>query len=316
MMVRWLIACTLVALSTGCGADRPRPPSAAETTGSTTTAATTIRVGGKPCGVVVADAKVWVSNFDDDTVQWIDPATGKASAPVGVGSQPCGLAVGAGSLWVENFGSGDVTRLDQATGKVQATVKVGGQPYDVAFSTGAAWVTDWADGTVSRIDATTNQRSVVTVGGQPTGIAPSAGKLWVALGTADSVLSIDARSRKVEKRIALPSAATWTAYDDKAVWISMRDSGDVVRIDTSTGTVVATMHLDGVPQDGAVLGDDVWVPTKSGEVFRLGIGDNAVSGPWPTGVTNPFVLAGDAGTLWLPDFAGSDVTRLPVSSLR
>ena len=310
MMVRWLIATTLVALCTGCGADGPRPPAAVETT-----EAATIKVGSKPCGVVVADAKVWVSNFDDGTVQWIDPVTNRASAPVGVGSQPCGLAVGAGSLWVENFGSDDVTRLDLATGKVQATVPVGDQPYDVAFSLGSAWVTDWADGTVSRIDAATNQRSVVEVGGAPTGIAPSAGKLWVALGTANSVVSIDARSGKVEKRIVMPSPATWTAYDEKAVWISMRDTGDVVRIDTTTGTVVATMHLGGVPQDGAVLGDDVWVPTKSGEVFRLRIADNAVSGPWPTGVTNPFVLAGEGGTLWLPDYAGSDVTRLPVDSL-
>jgi YVTN family beta-propeller protein len=307
-MFRVLVGCALVASCVACGGS-------GQPHGSDDGAKPVrIKVGQMPCGVVVADGKVWVTNYGDDTLQSIDPKTNRASAPIKVGDQPCGVASGAGSIWVENFGSNDVTRVDAATGQPQATVKVGGQPYDVAFSEGAAWVTEWADGTVSRIDATTNKRTVVSTGGSPTGIAPSAGKLWVPLG-GTGVVGIDAASGKVATRLTMPSTAAWTAYTDTAVWVSLRDAHEVVRIDTTTGKVAATMKVGGTPQDAAVLGDAVWVPTREGSVFRIGATDDTVSGPWPTGVGNPFVLSAADGTLWLPDYAGSKVTRIEASSL-
>jgi YVTN family beta-propeller protein len=46
---------------------------------------------------------VWVSNYGDDTLQWIDPATNQPGPPITVGAAPCGLALGAGSVWVETI---------------------------------------------------------------------------------------------------------------------------------------------------------------------------------------------------------------------
>ena len=58
---------------------------------------------------------VWVSNYGDDPLVWIDPATGAVSAPIPTGDQPCGLAYGAGSIWVEDYGSDEVTRVNATT---------------------------------------------------------------------------------------------------------------------------------------------------------------------------------------------------------
>ena len=134
-----------------------------------------IRLGRRPCGVAAGQGRVWVSNFVDGTVQWVDAASHRPSAPIPVGRQPCGIALGAGSVWVENFGSANVTRIDAATGQVLATIGVGGQPYDVTFAAGAVWVTDWADDTVSRIDPATNARTVIATGDRPAGIVAAGG---------------------------------------------------------------------------------------------------------------------------------------------
>src|SRR6188768_755156 len=54
-----------------------------------------VTTGRKPCGVVGAEGKIWVSNYGDSTLVSIDPATGEVDQPIEVGAQPCGLAYGA-----------------------------------------------------------------------------------------------------------------------------------------------------------------------------------------------------------------------------
>ncbi|HEX2307447.1 MAG TPA: hypothetical protein VHI14_03900 [Jatrophihabitantaceae bacterium] len=276
-----------------------------------------ITVGTQPCGVVASRQRIWVSNYGDNTLQWLDPSTGKPGKPIKVGLSPCGVALGAGSVWVENYGDSSLTRVNATTGAVQRTITTGNQPYDVAFLDGAAWVTDYLDGTVSRIDAITNKRTVVPTGGQPTGIAPSHGSLWVTLGTANQVVQIDAASTRVVKRLTVPGRPTWTAFTDDAVWISQTANGDVVRIDTANATIAKTIHLGAarVPQDGAVVAGGVWVPCADGSLFRIDVGTDAVTGPWPTNDGNPFVLDGHGSTLWAPDYRGTTVAKIDITKL-
>lgn len=272
-------------------------------------------MGSKPCGVLVTPSTVWVSNYADGTLVAVDRATGVVRTTVEVGSQPCGLAQGAGSVWVEDYGSSELTRVDERTGRVLSTVEVGASPYDVTFGAGAAWVSDNLDGTVSRVDATTGRRTVVRTGGNPVGIVFAGGAVWVGLGTTE-VARIDPRASKVTDRVATAPGAGWTAADGDDLWVMNGTAGSVTHIDTGTRAVVRTVSVGGTPLDGDADGGAVWVPLKDGRVVRLDAATDRLTGVWPTGVANPFVLDADADELWTADFNGTDLTRFEVASLR
>ncbi len=59
------------------------------------------------------------------------------------------------------------------------------------------------------------------------------------------------------------------------------------------------------PADGSVVAGVAWVPDQDGDLYA--IRDGALTGPWPTGLANPFVLAGYRGRIWVVDFLGTDV---------
>jgi YVTN family beta-propeller protein len=278
-----------------------------------------IALGTKPCGIVVAGQRVWVSNYGDGTLQSIDRGTRVASEPIEVGTGPCGVAVGGGSVWVENYGSDDVTRVDEDSGRVIATVKVGASPYDVAYAAGAAWVTDFAEGTVSRIDARTNKRRVITTGGQPAGIAAVGGAVWVALSDSGNVLRIDEHTSKVTDTIRAGLSAVWTAYAGDSLWVtgtSIRGViGTVTRINTRSRRAVATIKVGPKPADGVVVGGAVYVPDQTGDIYRIDAATNTVTAKVPSGVDNPFVITGDRDELWAANFAGTEAVRIDLNRL-
>jgi YVTN family beta-propeller protein len=306
----------------GCGgsSDDPGQPDAASDspstspTSSATTAAPTrapyavarITTGSAPCGILGVDGAVWVSNFGDDNLVRIDPATGTVGAPIPTGDQPCGLASGSGSIWVEDYGSDEVTRVSAADGSVEATYKVGASPYDVTFADGAAWVTNWGDGSVSRIDAASGKVTEIETGGTPIGIAPAAGKVWVGAG-AQGIVSIDTKTSKVVDEIGTSDLAGWTAYDGDHVWINVGPS--VVDVDATTGKAGPPIALGAKPEDGTVVGGDVWVGDRSGVLYRFPeSGGPAVEVPSTVG--DPFVAAELDGKLWVVDFSGTDVVQI------
>jgi YVTN family beta-propeller protein len=326
-LFRLVLTASILATGAACAPSAPtgeRPPAASSAAPLELPVRARVHMGHLPCGVLVTPTRVWVSNYGDDTVQWIDPATNQAGPPIAVGHSPCGLAVGAGSVWVENYQSDTVTRLDAGTGAVQATIGVGRAPYDVTFTAGAAWVTDWGSGTVSRIDATTNRRTAITTGGNPTGIVAAAGRLWVALGGAAldragrsyTIAAIAPANGAVTDRLNAGQRPTWTATDGTGVWISDQATDSVIRVDATTRTVVGTQRLGAaVPLDGDRAGGAIWVPDKSGLLFRIDPASGRVLGRYRSGVATPFVISGDATSLWAVDYTGTDVVRLDVSTL-
>lgn len=321
-LARYLPAALLaVALVAGCGGSDPATPSGGRSSAGSPSPApgpayvtARVAVGTKPCGIQQAGDRVWVSNYGDGTLQWIDRGTGAAGPPVEVGDEPCGVAVGGGSVWVENYGSNNLTRVDQRTGAVLATVDVGTAPYDVAFARGAAWVTDYYDGTVSRVDAATNRRTVVRVGGQPAGIAPVAGGLWVAR-TDGKVVRIDARTARVTDRLTAGAGASWTAYDGTDLWVSNGQAGTVTRIDAVRRTVVATVPVGPNPLDGVVVDGQVYIPTKDGRIYRVDPASNTVTATFRSTVANPFVITGGDGDLWAADYLGTEAVRIDLAAV-
>jgi len=80
---------------------------------------------------------VWVTNQSDDTVNRIDPATGKVTRKVQVGGHPDGIAVGPHAVWVANGEDGTVTQIDPATGQPSGPVSVGSGPAGIAITRAA-----------------------------------------------------------------------------------------------------------------------------------------------------------------------------------
>ena len=275
-----------------------------------------IPIGVKPCGIVATPQTVWVSVYGASTVRAIDVATNRPGPDIPVGQHPCGVALGGDSLWVENYGSNDVTRVDVATGKVLATVKVGALPYDVCYAFGAAWVTDYGSGTVSRIDPTTNTRTAITTGGQPTGIVGVGGAVWVALGADGTVARIDPATLAVTDRVKVGASADWTAAAGTTLWVTDAPDLAVARVDTAARTLVGTGRTATVPVDGDQAAGAVWIPTRSGGLYRIDPATGAMSGPFASGAGFPFVVAGSGDALWAADYLGTDVLRLDATRIR
>jgi YVTN family beta-propeller protein len=269
-----------------------------------------VATGHKPCGILGVDGTVWVSNYGDDTLVTVDPATGELSEPVPTGDAPCGLAYGAGSVWVEDYGSDQVTRVSAAGGTVEATYDVGSQPYDVTFAAGAAWVTNYGDGTVSRIDARTGTVTSIETGGTPIGIAPAHGKVWVGLGV-EGIAAIDTATGTVSDKVGTTDKAGWTAYDDDHVWVNVGPS--VVQLDPATATVTRTVAVGDRPLDGTVADGRVWVGDggAGGDLYWFPVdGEDTQAQSVSSTVHNPFVAAELDVQLWVVDFLGTEVVHL------
>jgi YVTN family beta-propeller protein len=319
----WLASLSLLLVACGSGDGSagagPAGSGASSTTVASPSSSTTadpayvaarVSTGTKPCGILGVDGTVWVSNYGDDDLVTVDPATGQVGKPVKTGGDPCGLAFGAGSIWVEDYGSDQVTRVSVADGKVQTTYDVGSQPYDVTFAGGAAWVTNYSDGTVSRIDAATGKVSVVQTGGTPIGIAPAGGKVWVGLGS-EGIAAIDTRTARVTDTIPTDDQAGWTAYDEDHVWVNVGRT--VVQIDPATAAVTRTVTVGERPLDGTVANGRVWVGDggAEGDLYSFPVdGNDTTARSVPSSVQNPFVAAELDGQLWVVDFLGTDVVRI------
>jgi hypothetical protein len=296
----------------GCGSDEAHTPEARTSSPAAGPSeappyvVARVTTGSQPCGILGVDGAVWVSDFRDATLVRVDPSSGAVGAPATTGSEPCGLAAGAGSIWVEDYGSDEVTRVSIADGIVQATYDVGHQPYDVTFAAGAAWVTNYSSGSVSRIDARSGTVTEIETGGTPIGIAPAHGKVWVGAGDA-GIVAIDTRTSKVTDTIPTGGQAGWTAYDADHVWVNVDDT--VVEVDAATGKAAPGIQVGTKPEDGTVVGGDVWVPDRSGDLYRVPVAGGPAT-TVPSTVGNPFVAAELDGMLWLVDFAGTDVVGI------
>jgi streptogramin lyase len=71
----------------------------------------TVRTRGQASGVLVTASAVWLSNYDEATVNRLDPTRNAIVATYRVGEQPRGLAEAAGSIWVANQASNSVSRI-------------------------------------------------------------------------------------------------------------------------------------------------------------------------------------------------------------
>ena len=222
--------------------------------------------------------------------------------------------------------NGDIYRIDPVTGKTTGTVEHarGGFP---TVGLGAIWLINAEFGeTVTRVDLKTLKadrfRTSTTEDPAPEAIVVAHGNVWVGNNHDGTVAVVDPATLTVTRTIRLAEPGGFgvrgkAATDGTSVWFGISRTGEIVRIDATTGAEVSRIRLpqvphtqlpDGmaltdasVPEQLVVVGDRLYASTVNHlyaiDVSKAGteriVADLAVSDPSATVIT-----AGDGGDLW------------------
>jgi YVTN family beta-propeller protein len=236
--------------------------------------AATVNVGRSPSGVAIDATGVWVTNWWDNTLSKINPATNTVLSVVPVtleGTEgPEAITTGGGSLWLttSEFSetdtlAGSVLRIDPATGTVLANIPGGRGAYSIAYGLGAVWVANVMDGNVQRIDPATNAVTATIPITGAFGIAVDATAVWVA-GVTGTVSRIDPATNLIVATIHTQATAANVAVGNGSIWVShpgtvAAANGSVSRINPATNQVIANIPLGEQPFALAAAGGSIWV---------------------------------------------------------
>lgn len=197
---------------------------------------------------------------------------------VGNNPRTLGANLPNGRVYVSNFDSNTVSVVDTTTSRVIATLPVGaGAGAPVAnVRLKKVYVANSADGTVSVIDETTLTVKTVAVGAGPQygAVDGQHAKVYVNNVTDRTISVIDSTTDKVIK--TLPSGAGTTANFGavspvyRRYYLPNQVDGTLTIVDTDTDTVTRTVTVGSSPRE--VLPEAV-----GGDVYVVNQGSNSVS---------------------------------------
>jgi class 3 adenylate cyclase len=250
-------------------------------------------VGTTPSSIAFGDGTVWVANFNDSTLQPIDPSdTNAGPAFGGLPGNPTAVAVGGGYVWV-TFGFQDkAVRIDPTQHNATTPIDVGTGANGVAFGLGSVWITNSNQDTLIKVDP--SQPTQITTfplesGSRPQGVAVGAGSVWVAESLKGVVARIDPETGAVIRTIPLLAGEpTQVAFGQDYVWVTDMSDDSVFRIDPKNDLGSTIPNVGNGPV-GIVAGPEgVWVAnsldgtvvqiTATGVVRLVTIGDFSVEG--------------------------------------
>jgi YVTN family beta-propeller protein len=246
--------------------------------------------------VAVAPSGVWVTNWGDDTLSRIDPATNAVlqTLPLTLtgNAGPEAIAYGNGSLWVSTTEvdasgkslPGSVLRIDPASGQVLATIPVGGAVHDIEVTPAAVWVPAYADDTLTKIDPATNQVvTTIPVCTNPVGVTSGFGSVWASCMDG-SLARIDPATNQIVTTIRTQDSGGYVVASPTAIWMTNSGhvdtpDGSVTRIDPATNAVVANVAIGVGPIAIAYAGGSLWVGLfDTPTVVRVSATTNTVLG--------------------------------------
>jgi YVTN family beta-propeller protein len=285
-----------------------------------------ITVGSFPTGVAIAPNGVWVTDYWDNTLSRIDPATSKVLQTLALTLPDTArleaIVFGDGSLWVTTIDyddpyneRGSLERVNPTTGQQQATVPIGKGAWDVEVSPGAVWVTAYGDNAVLRVDTVTNTvAATIPVPGGPVGVAFGAGSLWVSSDDG-KVARIDPATNSIVTTISTQDTGGFVAFGGGAVWVTNAGRGEadgmLTRIDPATNGVTASVTVGSRPDTLAYAGGSVWIGLyDASTVVRVSATTNAVLNR--VTVDHPvYSIAATEHAVWaVHAFWSSEVTRI------
>ena len=270
-----------------------------------------------------------------------------AKIKVSPAAAPCATAAGGGFVWVSEYGQPYLLRIDPRTNRVVGRTMIGTGSCGLGYGAGSLWIEDTSSNTISRVSAGTHKRLKAI----PVGIAPydatfAFGSAWTtphvdglleridparnsvvarwpvpgAIGVVaafgsvwaagqDGVVRVDPSSGRVLATIPVEGGAGWTAASSDAVWVT--GASGLVRIDPHTNAVSATVQLPaGNAGDPDVIAGKVWVPIITRNLIAVvDPALNTVTATVKVGV-GPFVVTNVNGQAWVPSWKGADIWRL------
>jgi DNA-binding beta-propeller fold protein YncE len=245
----------------------------------------------KAAPLVYWQGALWVGDFNAQTVQELNPATGaKMGAPIHVGGQPWSMTTALqtktfpGYLWVANY-NGTLARLSPGAGSGAPMIKSGfasGPKRMAPSNSGNLWVANLNAGSVTTAAEDTGDiLGTASVSGSPAAINYAKGKLWVADSTANTVTPFD----PVSPTQLTPGSAIRVGRGPRRLtsgrgylYVSNSGSGSVSRIDMEhPQNPPVTSKVGGYPDAITGGGSLVWVALWSQPTIP------SPSGPFPPG---------------------------------
>ena len=283
----------------------------------------TIHVGGAPTGIAYARGSAWVA-LATSLVQ-IDGATGRVKRRIAIpaGGDYRRVAIARGEAWVTD-GAGpkaSIADVDLTAGRVRRVVAVECCAIGVAARGDDVWVTVPRDGPgeVVRIAARTGRIVArIPVGNGPGPIALAGGRVWVWNTSAPtSLLAIDPATNSV-KGGTLIHGVSDLASGPAGLWAGGNGIG-MAQIDPRTGRIARRTSAVSGAQNLAVGDHAVYASQMTcgncseSSVTRTPIAAGLPGAPVPAGKV-AIDLAVGGGALWVADFGGGAVTRIPVQN--
>jgi DNA-binding SARP family transcriptional activator/DNA-binding beta-propeller fold protein YncE len=233
----------------------------------------TIGIGAQASDVVEASGGVWVATGLDNSLVRVDARSGGVlgSLPLSreLASSAHAVTAGRGAIWVT---SGDrLFEIDPRSGAVLA----GGRPlgccyelYDVAVDEHAVWLVDLSEHVTRLSPASVRRTGSISLGVIPTTVATGFGSVWAAApestGGRVALWRLDPQTVRVTQTIPVGRGNAYLetlglAVGAGSIWLTKYDEGTLFRIDPTSGTVEATIHIGGHPRGIAVGAGRVWV---------------------------------------------------------
>lgn len=313
--MRFLAIAPLVALA-ACSGDVigsfPSTPTPAITTSPTPElregVLAEIAIDGSPCFVAEAGGRVWVTAFDGNELNEIDPATNEVVETFDMPGGPCGMVERDGTLWVETGNAQSLVAFDPERGEITGRVRIPGGVFGTTSTPAGLWGIAPGPSQVVQIDP--ERRKVVAridVEGPLGGLAVQGDQLWTVAGRSE-LIRIDLRSHAIAERIPMENfEPEGVAIDGNLLWVSSSFGGEVVRVDVQTHKVRDRLPVDGSLFGGVVIGGSYWVSGNNGTLFELDAETGEVLGQKDLVGFGPLPAAGN---LWTVDFLSNAVFRL------
>lgn len=282
LLVTWVaLAACQGAASDGPAAESPSPSwvATAEPSQAATQLAdrleAEIPVPGSPDWPISAFGSIWVLAPDlpiqagggTPNLVRIDPASNAVVATIPLPDRLCqGFVASADAIWVcSNDG---MVRIDPSSDTITSSVTVEGMSrafYQPAFGAGAVWAlgsTASVSDTVIRFDPATESADSFPQAARILGMAYGFDALWFTVGPSGAVVRLDPATGEgrvlveglpVPAAIAVGSDSLWVALHGDPEEMARPGDTQLVRVDPSTGAILAEFEIGGSPQGGVNL---------------------------------------------------------------
>jgi outer membrane protein assembly factor BamB len=311
----WFLALpVLVGVLAACSGDVigefPSPPSPAITASPTPELAegvlAEIAIDGSPCYLAEAGGRVWVTAFDGNELNEIDPTTNEVTRTYRMPGGPCGMVERDGTLWIESRNA--LVAFDPRRGEVLDRLRIPGGIFGTTSAPSGLWGIAPQATQVVHIDPESKRIVArIDIEGPLGGLAVDGDQIWTVSGRSELV-RIDPRTHSIAERIKLDSfEPEGLAIGGHFLWVSSSFEGKVLRVDLRTGKVRDRLSVDGSLFGGVVIGGSYWVSSNDGTIYQLDAVSGEVVGQDEQVGFGPVPAAGN---LWTVDFLSEHVYRL------